>query len=413
MTNATAAGSSVLALASLLPGEASATPMVWAHQPYGAVLERMSWLTDVLPSFNGAEQRRALRAAPRRSFEFDVMMSAAERRAAENRLHQWQARRWALPIWPDAQPLSASIAPGATALPCDTATRDFQVGGILAVVLNTRSYEVLQVESLAVDSIGLAAPVARSWPAGSAIVVPLRAARMTDRVDLSRFTGAHSYGRFRFEIDEPCDWPAAVESTYRGIPVLAQAPNWTEDVQQGYERFLARLDPGMGLTYVDDEAGGPHLMQSHRWLLDGRTQADAFRRWLYARRGRLAAFWLPTFAEDFVVAASIGASALTIDVEHCDYTQAIGQAVGRRDIRIRLTTGQTFYRRITGSTVVSSTVERLSIDAALGVLVSPAQVESVSYMAAARLDSDAVEIAWTSGALAESRLMTRVPRNDL
>jgi hypothetical protein len=61
--------------------------MVWAHQPYGAVLERMSWLTDVLPSFNGAEQRRALRAAPRRSFEFDVMMSAAERRAAENRLH--------------------------------------------------------------------------------------------------------------------------------------------------------------------------------------------------------------------------------------------------------------------------------------------------------------------------------------
>lgn len=169
----------------------------------------------------------------------------------------------------------------------------------------------------------------------------------------------------------------------------------------------------MGLTYVDDEAGGPHLMQSHRWLLDGRTQADAFRRWLYARRGRLAAFWLPTFAEDFVVAASIGASALTIDVEHCDYTQAIGQAVGRRDIRIRLTTGQTFYRRITGSTVVSSAVERLSIDAALAVLVSPAQVESVSYMAAARLDSDAVEIAWTSGALAESRLMTRVPRNDL
>lgn len=385
----------------------------WLHRPSGTVLERLEWLTDVLPSFNGGEQRRQLREAPRRTFEFGVQLAGRDRRAAENALHEWGGRAWALPVWMDAQPLAAPVAAGAATIAVDTTTRDFRAGGSVVLMRGPRDYEILQVDSVAPGSIVPLAPTTRAWPAGQTLIAPLRTATMPDEVTLSRFDGETSYGRLRFEVMEPSDWPAAAESTYRGLPVLAQAPNWTEDVEQGYERLLQRIDSLTGPVVIDDQAAGPILLQSHRWLLDGRQAIAAFRSWLYARRGRLSAFWLPTWAQDFRLVADVGASALTIDVEHSDYSRRIAQAINRRDVRIEMHGGAVFYRRITGSAVVSADVERLTIDAALGTLVQPAAVRAISYMAPVRLEADAVEIAWARHDAAESRAMTRGSRNDI
>ena len=41
-----------------------------------------------------------------------------------------------------------------------------------------------------------------------------------------------------------------------------------------------------------------------------------------------------------------------------------------RDIRIELTNGNVYYRRIVASTVLSGTVERLTLDSVLGVSVT-------------------------------------------
>lgn len=385
----------------------------WFYRPDGAVIERLEWLTDVIPSFSGREQRRGLRMSPRRSFEFGLLLTQGERRAAENRLHDWQSKQWGVPVWMDAQPLPAALAPGATTIAIDTTTRDFRADGILGIATDARTFEILQIDAVAPGLITLVAPVVGTWPAGTTVVFPIRPCRMADRMTLQRFDGETSYGRVRFDVADTSDWTAATESAYRGLPVLGTAPNWTEDVQQGFERLLQIVDAGTGPVYTDDRADGPIITQSHRWLLDGRAQIDAFRQWLYARRGRLSAFWLPTFAQDFALVADVGSLALTIDVEHCDYTLAIAQAINRRDIRIELHSGAVYYRRILGSVEVSGTVERLTIDAALGALVTPAQVRSISYMAPVRLDADAVEIAWARHDLAESQAMTRGSLNDL
>jgi hypothetical protein len=385
----------------------------WFYRPAGGVLERLEWLTDVIPTFVGGEQRRALRIAPRRLFEFDAILTAGDRRTAENALHDWQSRSWAVPVWMDAQPLPAAVAPGATTIAVDTTTRDFRAGGILGLATSARNFEILQIDTLTDSQVNLVAPVSGSWPAGTAIIFPIIAARMHDALTLSRFDGDTSYGRMRFEAVEPSDWPAATESTYRGLPVLGTPPNWTEDIEQQFLRLLQRIDAGTGPVVTDDQGAGPIILQSHRWLMDGRAQIDAFRRWLYARRGRLSAFWLPTFAQDFTLVATIGSTATTIDVEHCGYTLTIAQAINRRDIRIELHSGTVYMRRITGSAEVSGQVERLTIDAVLGVSVAPDQVRAISYMAVVRLDSDAAEISWDRHDLAESRLMTRGSRNDL
>jgi hypothetical protein len=387
----------------------------WFYRPDGQVLERLEWLTDVLQSFDAGEQRIRLRGTPRRFFELGITVEGQERRTAENALHDWGARAWALPVWMDSLRLGADLAAGATAIAIDTTTRDYRVEGLVGLMIDPLHFEVAQIDAVTDSSITLAAPLANDWPAHETVIFPVRAARMPDEQRLRRFTGDAAYGRFRFECTEVNDWPAASEvaGLYRTFPVLGQAPNWTEDVDQGYLRKLARFDPQVGSFYVDEAGSGPILLQSHRWLLDGRAEIDAFRRWLYARKGRLSAFWLPTFAQDFVVVASIGPTALTIDVEHCGYTLLIDEDVNRRDIRIELNDGTVFYRRITASVEVSAAVERLSIDADLDQLVEPAQIRSVSYMALVRLEADAAEIAWRRWDAAEASLMTRGARNDL
>lgn len=388
-----------------------ATP--WLYRPDGMVLERLEWWTDVIPSFNGQEQRIKLREFPRRSFEFGTLLTARERRSAENLLHHWQARPFALPVWMDSQTLSAGLTAGATVIPIDTTTRDFAAGGWAGIATGPHDFELAQIDAVADDQLTLADPLASAWPAG-AEVFPLRACILPDEVRLSRFTGDTSYGRLRFECIGNSAWPAATGGTaYRGFPVLTQAPNWVEDVEQPYLRKLAILDAGTGGLFVDEQGSGAVLMQSHRWLLDGRAEIDAFRRWLYARQGRLASFWLPSFALDLRVVDVIDAADTTIDVEHCGYTATVAEDIGRRDIRIELHDGTTYFRRVTDCSVVSPEVERITINAALGAEVEPDQIRSVSFCDLVRLDGDAVEIAWWRWDAAESRLMTRGSRNDL
>lgn len=385
----------------------------WVVRPDGAVLERLEWSTDVLGSYDGGEQRVRLRGVPRRWIEYDFALSGRERRAVENVLHAWQAQPWIVPVWTDAQPLAAALTAGATTIACDTTTRDFREGGLVGVGTGPLAYELAEIDSIASGALTLAAPLAGNWPAYSTEVWPMRPFTMAAEARLRRFTGADAFGRVQLLCTEACDWPLPSETTYRGLPVLVQAPNWTQDVEAGYLRKLAELDAGTGLIYRDEEGSGAIMMQSHRWLLDGRAQIDDFRRWLYARRGRLSAFWLPSFADDLRIVADVASAATSIDVEHCGYSDNIAQDVGRRDVRIVLLNGTAYHRRITASSEISASVERLVIDTALGADVAASQVAAVHFLNAVRLEADAAEILWHAPDLAECALMTRGSRNDV
>ena len=58
---------------------------LWTFPPNwnSPIKETLEWLTDVLQSPSGAEQRRALRLAPRRSFTFEVLVHQAQRTRAD------------------------------------------------------------------------------------------------------------------------------------------------------------------------------------------------------------------------------------------------------------------------------------------------------------------------------------------
>ncbi|KEH07460.1 hypothetical protein GY14_27050 [Delftia tsuruhatensis] len=144
------------------------------------VKETLAWLTDVLQSPSGAEQRRALRLAPRRSFAFDVLVHAADRSRFDLWVHARGAQPVALPVWPDVQQLPVALSADGQVVECRTAGFDFAAGG-MAMLLGAgpQDVELLHIDSLTPTGFDLVEPVLRDWPAGSRLF-PTRAARLTE-----------------------------------------------------------------------------------------------------------------------------------------------------------------------------------------------------------------------------------------
>lgn len=365
------------------------------------VLERLEWLTDVITAYDGSEQRIVLRRLPRRSFEFDyVAIGAAERRRFENMLFAWGSMPWAVPIWTDGTNLQAPLNAGALSIPIETTTSDYVAGGIAIIIGQDGDHEVVGVLSVNPSNIMLDAPTRLAWDAGTS-VYPARLGVMDTSHRVSRFTGDSLYSTIKFRLTDDSEVAAATAATYRNYPVLEQSPVWRRDLTTEYKRVLEAVDFGVGGFTSEDETELPTMLQAHHWTLTSKADAEAFRQFLYARRGKAKAIWVPTFLHDMQLASDIDIGDITIDVDNCLYTQFIGAAKNRRDIQIKLRNGTTYYRRIVSSFENTATVERLTMDAVISDPILVADVERISFMMLARLDSDTVELSWWTDDVAE------------
>lgn len=389
-------------------------PTLWPYPPDGVVTEALEWQTDVLEADSGVEQRIQLRAYPRRSFEAGFVLAGRDARTAENLLHGATAAEWYVPVWMDAEPLATGVGAGATSIACGAAGRDYGAGrpALLQSRTDPDTREIVTLASVSAGAVTTTAPIASTWPAGS-VVAPLRTARLASGARLSRFTGDQVYGRLAWACTDHTDEAAATEATYRGLPVLALDTNWDADPGAEITRKSVVVDSGVGVPRVTDYGVAAALGQTHRSLCEGRAAIAALREWLFARRGRLGAFWAASQARDLALQAGIGAADTTLDVEHCGYTANVAQAVGRRDLRILLRNGTTYHRRITGSAVIDASTERLTLDAALGAGIALDDVGAISFLRLARLDADRIEIAWRRWDVAETTFTIRGIRNDL
>lgn len=369
--------------------------VAWAFAPDWSrgVLERLAWKTDILTSPTHVEQRRGLRSAPRRSFEATMIVDGRERVLLDLAVFGWGGRTWALPIWPDVQWLSNEHALGVRVIACDPIHRDFRVGGLVQLRGKTAfDVEVAEVQAIGAASITLRHPTTKAWPRGSRLY-PVRTARLAEPPKVTRLTDQAASVRARFDVVEACEWPAITDApTYRGLPVLAQRPDESESLSNSWQRALLALDNEFGRPFVMDPSDWAAVSQAHQWRMHGRPERANVRSWLYTLRGRQCALWRPTHADDLTVVANVAGTATALDVANVGLARFAGLRPGRRDVRIELRDGQTFHRRITAAVALDDDIERLTVDAVLGVDLRPRDVLRISFLVLCRGDSDEAEI---------------------
>lgn len=356
------------------------------------VKETLQWLTDILQSSTGHEQRRNLRLAPRISLEADLLLFDQERQFFDLAMLGWGAKTFAVPFWNQQQWLSTEHNAGALVVYCDTAHRNFRANR-LAILRgeSTLENETIEIESILNDRLILKRPLIQSWAKGTCLS-PAATAQIESAPQLIKRSDRMMRTHVTLNITEAVDHAAALpELIYRDFPVLDQAPNESEDLTHSHERLLHVLDNSTGFALRTDTAKAAFQLYQYAWLLSGRQQQSDLRALFYGLRGSQKAIWLPTFSDDLTLKNIITANSQTIDVAWCGYTRFALNQLSRQDIQITLRNGTTLYRRITSATEVDTQIERLVVDSIFTDQINPSDVIRISFLSLCRLSNDAVE----------------------
>lgn len=380
--------------------------------------ERLAFLTDVLAGTQGAEQRRSVRQTPRRTFEADFLLTGRERTFWDLFINALGGGEVAAPLYWEMVTTTATLtATVDDRIEFDTSYREWEYhAGYLAMLIRDSAldYEIVEIIGVDAGGVDLAGPVTRSWPKGTKLL-PLRRAVLDQVGDVDHQTAGVGLVTAQLRVVGPNPWTPEADASpvYEDLPVFLSEPNWVEalSVQQGREIDL--LDTSVGLTYQSDATGRVLLGQAHRWFLPGRQKLAEFRDLIYRHRGRAGSFWLPTFKADFRLVNSPGAGDTQIEVENVGYGYTGGPTSGREYIAIKHD-GGTILRKIVSVIPGSTTAtEKLNLDAALGLALSPGQVRRISFADTARFDTDEFEIIHYGGVDAhhDSSAMFRTFKN--
>lgn len=292
---------------------------VWTIRPNWkeGVLERLEWLTDVLVSDTGVEQRRSVRLTPRRSFEITVHPTDTDRAYLDLLLHRLGSKSWLFPLWHDQAVLDMAADIGSSALSFDNTFREFQDGGQALLYFDARTWEVVDITSQTDDGIALDAETEQRWPKGTK-VYPLRSAVLRSDTSLSALTSRVGQSVLLFELEGENEWPDGIGDEmvmYQGSPLLTREPNRSREITTDHVRLTEEMDAETGRRYRVDSAGRAFYVQSHNWMVQGREAQAGFRSFLYALAGRQKRVFLPTFNDDLVLAAPANATQAFVRIQ--------------------------------------------------------------------------------------------------
>jgi len=141
----------------------------------GSIEETFGYLTDIIVSQDGMEQRRQLRAVPVGSISYSTLFeSLQDAQLANAVLYGNSAGVFGVPRWQFRSELVSAAAINDTILFCDPTNLPFEVGGLCFLWKSPTSWEAHAINSIASDRIVLNLPLRKAWPIGTAIYPMVR-----------------------------------------------------------------------------------------------------------------------------------------------------------------------------------------------------------------------------------------------
>lgn len=388
---------------------------IFQYIPQAPIGESLEFKTDILKNSDGTEQRVKVREAPRQIVKFTVRTADEISRDQINAvLFDWQARVFGVPIWFEQRPLDTDILIGATDFDVDTADADYRVDGLVMVHASNQDFEVLEVASFTATNIVTKTAFTKAFQANRAVVTPVRTAYTKPTLSNQRFAIGPSDFPMEFEVLDNIDLSdLGPFNTYQGVGQSIAKPildgfNFMAGatIGEGNRRKVERLDvlSGPPIQYSPWAKGKP----IYQFGFEAKTFAEVWewRQLAHYLRGSQLSFYIPTGRTDFKPIGDILDTSTFIDVENFGFTDFIQQATPRSDLRIVPKTGAASVHQITGSIVLSPTVERVSFSPAKVGDLTLADLDRVEFVTLCRIDRDSVEL--IHGRPGESRIQFNV-----
>jgi hypothetical protein len=360
------------------------------YQYRNNLTEQLSWLTNILRSINGTNQRIRLRNAPRRQLSLEAYIPKSEIIRINNNLYGQRDRDWGIPLFQEQRAITSIVTSGDSSINVSTEYGNFIEDGLGIIYENISNYEVFVIDSFTTSSISTNSPLQNNYTISSK-VCPVEVSRLISSPKRS-ITGCNSVLSAKFESLNNYDNPEGEQSPtqYNSIDVLLDKEVFniytvTKNIDDTYDKNINVIDFNTGKIDYFSYNNYVEITKNIRFFLDSLEDIWNFRIWLHRRAGKLRPFWFPSYEKDFRL-VSEGALGNTVEFINDNYQS---QASLRDHVIVFKTDGNYLFRSITDSELTIAGTTGITFDSSLGI--NDTDVEKICYLGKYILNSDDVE----------------------
>lgn len=394
--------------------------IIFPYAPQSNIKETLKWVTDVLKAADGTEQRHALRKNPRQSLAYEIRAdSYVEINYIRNLFVDWTTRVFGVPVWFYEQALNADVAVNDLTIflrPGALDNSDFRAGGLAMIFQEfedgTFQLDALQIASIqnsaaspesTANSITFATAVQNSYDGATTTVVPVVPCVLADGAKAGTNQGGNSvnYSMDFDALDNETTVPGVDVAGYNTLEdgngnelLILEDRNFllSGGLSESFQQVAQRIDFKVGRFQQLTQEKKARRVTPFTWRVESASEEWRIRALLYFLRGQLRDVWVPTWREDFIPVAPIGASAANFDVENSGFAKYVAGASPWAALRLLDVNGNTTYHRITDATEVDDTTERIFITPATTLALTVAEVARIDLMILARQATDNVTL---------------------
>lgn len=370
------------------------------------ISERFTYLTNVMVSESGAEQRRAMRVYPRRSIEADFLRASMQRSRLDAFFTGVGYKEFLLPLWHEqfysTDPVVELETHHFYTVTGDTLDkREIEVGTILLITQgNPLEYDLCLVGGINLET-GMVAwdtnhRPTRFWPAGSTKLIPVVRALLAEKTTMNNPNDSVGQISLRFDVMEPMkffshDWNER-------IPLFSFKADYQTPIEIGYDRYVHVLDNDVAMPEYTEPVSRAITSERGGFKFFGRDQMIAFRKFISGARGRALNFYVPTYTHDLVPVYSYDlGGTVFLEIKHIGFLEMMPNPQWvRKIVAIVPDDGsEVIYRVILGvdeqETEQGEKIERLQLDEPLPSILG-SRIKRIQFLVYARFDQDGFEL---------------------
>lgn len=387
------------------------------HNWQSAVRESYEFLTDILVSGNGKEQRRAVRTEPRRSLEISCRYVDEEKYELDRFLNRHLGEEILFPEEHNVVYTSAPMAPKALGVGYynpDQIEHHWLTANRTVILSDGWRKETRTINGASKTTIGFAEENDTPWPIGTKITPAVigrlrgdpRSSRRSSRAGTISVSFDGSPGKDPY-------YPDPVETSYIGFRELwTRRPNWasTPEVTHGYERQT--VDYGYGVTSVFLPHKFPERATKLEFMAKSHEAAKQMLDFFYRHRGRNREFLMPSFEPDIPYYA-IAPGSKSLLIRGTGFALDYKDSTVFRRIVIRPKDGEDIHAQVDYVEALPDTnTSVLWLTEPLpNVNLAPDAVFGASWVLVSRFAADRIDIDWTTNRVAEFAVTTLALEN--
>lgn len=380
------------------------TKIPWLFLPVpneGTVTEKFEWMTDVLPNYDGTEQRISTRNRPRRTLSLSFQsLTEDERRSIEAFMFQAATIDMFIPAWPYQSYVKCKSVAGSNIIYFNVDRGDLRLGETVMVWPKNGSPTLYTVQKVFSDSIRIGRPLEADCPEGS-ILIPAQRGRPVDNlsIGMNAIMGSGSFDGLSLEFRDQICYPGREYAfeTMDSFPIVDRRASADGQASNSFNGGVEVIDNDTGVPAYFTSWNQPYVGGQRNFLVNrlfSPSEMDYWHSFLDWCRGQQRAFLMPTYREDLVaIDGTLSADGVTVAGN--EYFNLYSGSNTYARLQIETSVG-TFFVKVASLTNDGESTT-LAFDTPIGVSLDGATVNRISFLMLYRLGNDTVTLTHDSG----------------